>query len=182
MPIACLEGNLTWARRPLRPLLPGQPAPQLLPILLPLLQQQPRGSRLRSLLPIPGSREPACVLAPPEPRCRPSPQDMEAQAERGYYGVHCNKGRGCVCWGGAETPPPGEAAGGLRSSSGLRQCPTPPPQPGEPSRPPWQIEGWRCRGISTTRDHCSQNSRKWAQGPEDQPAWGRLLWVQLWIS
>ena len=40
-----------------------QPAPQLLPILLPLLQQRPQRLRLRSLLPIPSYLQPASVRA-----------------------------------------------------------------------------------------------------------------------
>lgn len=90
--IASLEGNPTCPRRPSRALLPRLPAPQLLPFSSPFCSCSPRGSRLRSLRPAPGSREPACVLAPPKPRSLSGLQDMEAEAKKGCPGGHCNKG------------------------------------------------------------------------------------------
>lgn len=61
-PITRLRGSPTWARRPLRPLLPRPPAPQLLPILLPFCSAAPAAP---AALPPPGPRpEPRSVNAP----------------------------------------------------------------------------------------------------------------------
>lgn len=54
--IARLQGSPTWARRPLRPLLPRPPAPQLLPILLPFCSAAP-ASGAPSSRPPPGAQE-----------------------------------------------------------------------------------------------------------------------------
>lgn len=54
--IARLRGSPTWARRPLRPLLPRPPAPQLLPILLPFCSAAP-ASGAPSSRPPPGAQE-----------------------------------------------------------------------------------------------------------------------------
>lgn len=60
--IARLQGSPTWARRPLRPLLPRPSAPQLLPILLPFCSATPAAP---AALPPPGSRpEPRSFQAP----------------------------------------------------------------------------------------------------------------------
>lgn len=67
-PITKLRGSPTWARRPLRPLLPRPPAPQLLPILLPFCSAAP------AALPPPGPRpEPRSVHAPQASRSSPRP-------------------------------------------------------------------------------------------------------------
>jgi hypothetical protein len=186
-PIASLGGNPTWARRPLRPLLPPPPAPQLLPILLPLLQQRPQ-----RLGPPPSSRPglPLCVLARPEPLSprRPAkqpsgPQDAEAKAKRSVPGALQQRRTRET----AETPPPGgRLACGSRDASGrgLRRWPggryrgrgaakagTPPPK--QPPPPPLKegFSGPRSRGTRVT----VARGREAGPGAGDPPvAEGRL--------
>lgn len=87
---AGLGGSPTWARRPLRPLLPGQPAPQLLPFSSPFCSSGPRGSGPGSLLPASCSGEPAPVLAPHgslSPRIAPpDPRTARRRQRRGVPG------------------------------------------------------------------------------------------------
>lgn len=69
--IARLQGSPTWARCPLRPLLPRPPAPQLLPILLPFCRATPAAP---AALPPPGSRpEPRSFQAPLASLSSPGP-------------------------------------------------------------------------------------------------------------
>lgn len=108
-PITRLRGSPTWARRPLRPLLPRPPAPQLLPILLPFCSAAPAAP---AALPPPGPRpEPRSLRAPQASPSSPRPPPRILRCLKRRHGVSMSQGSLQQRRGKPRKPTPGRGAG-----------------------------------------------------------------------
>lgn len=108
-PITRRRGSPTWARRPLRPLLPRPPAPQLLPILLPFCSAAPAAP---AALPPPGPRpEPRSLRAPQASMSSPRPPPRILRYLNRRHGVSMSQGSLQQRQGKPRKPTPGRGAG-----------------------------------------------------------------------